>query len=171
MQPSSWRFILYREANDSCNISFSAYSKDCNIAFIFCFPSYTKSKEKEKKWWGKHFLKITIVKWLKNAEGRLKNLMVWIFLCQNAWLKNQTCQRLSFFWSEKMFKNRLLETAKRSKNGDKPEVKTLQAMTKIRKHKRLSSQEFQNVYDAIWQEGPKTEYKNPDSWRSSGDSS
>jgi len=70
-----------------------------------------------------------------------------------------------------MLKNRLLETLKRSKNGDKPDVKTLRAMTKIRKHERLSSQEFLKVYDIIWQEGPKTEYKNPDSWRSRGDSS
>ncbi len=68
-----------------------------------------------------------------------------------------------------MFKNRLLETLKRSKNGNKPDDETLRAVAKIQEHKRLSSQEFLKVYDAIWQEGPKTEYKNPDNWRNGGD--
>ena len=70
-----------------------------------------------------------------------------------------------------MFKNRLLETLKRSKNGDEPDDETLRAMVKIQEHKRLSSQEFLKIYDAIWQEGPKAEYKNPDSWRKGGDTS
>jgi hypothetical protein len=43
------------------------------------------------------------------------------------------------------------------------------AMTKIQKHKRFSSQEFLKIYDAIWQEGPKIFYKNPDNWRKAGD--
>ena len=68
-----------------------------------------------------------------------------------------------------MFKNRLLETLKRSNNGNKPDDETLRAMAKIQEHKRLSSQEFQKVYDAIWQEGPETAYKNPDEWRKDGD--
>jgi len=68
-----------------------------------------------------------------------------------------------------MFKNRLLETLKRSQNGQTPDDETFQAMVKIQNHKRLSSQEFLKVYDTIWQEGPKTFYKNPDAWRKSGD--
>ena len=68
-----------------------------------------------------------------------------------------------------MFKTRLLETLKRSQNGNKPDDETLRAMAKIQNHKRLSSQEFLKVYDAIWQEGPKIFYKDPDNWRKSGD--
>ncbi len=68
-----------------------------------------------------------------------------------------------------MYKNRLLKTLKHSKNGNKPDDETLRAMTKIQEHKRLSSQEFLKVYDAIWQEGPKTAYKTPDKWRKGGD--
>ena len=48
--------------------------------------------------------------------------------------------------------------------------KMFKAMTKIQKYKRFSSQEFLKIYDAIWQEGPKTFYKNPDNWRKAGDS-
>ena len=68
-----------------------------------------------------------------------------------------------------MFKNRLLETLKHSQNGQTPDEETCRAMAKIQNHKRLSSQEFLKVYDAIWQEGPKIFYKNPDNWRKSGD--
>ena len=68
-----------------------------------------------------------------------------------------------------MFKNRLLETLKHSKNGNDPDDETVRAIAKIQEHKRLSSQEFLKVYDTIWQEGPKTFYKNPDNWRKSGD--
>jgi hypothetical protein len=68
-----------------------------------------------------------------------------------------------------MFKNRLLETLKRSKNGSEPDDETLQAIAKIQEHKRLTSQEFQKVYDTIWQEGPKTAYKNPENWRKDTD--
>jgi hypothetical protein len=68
-----------------------------------------------------------------------------------------------------MFKERLLETLKLSQKGDKPDEETLQAMNKIQKHKKLSSQEFLKVYDTIRQEGPKTAYQNPNSWRRVGD--
>jgi hypothetical protein len=68
-----------------------------------------------------------------------------------------------------MFKNRLLGTLKHSKNGSEPDDETVRAIANLQEHKRLSSQEFQKVYDTIWQEGPKTEYRNPDSWRKGGD--
>jgi hypothetical protein len=68
-----------------------------------------------------------------------------------------------------MFKERLLDALKFSQNRDKPDEKTLQAITKIQNSKRLSSQEFLKVYDAIRQEGPKTAYQNPNSWRRVGD--
>ncbi len=46
---------------------------------------------------------------------------------------------------------------------------TLQAITKIQNRKKLSSKEFLRVYDTIRKEGPKATYKNPNSWRRSGD--
>jgi hypothetical protein len=68
-----------------------------------------------------------------------------------------------------MFKERLLDALKFFQNGDEPDEETLQAMIKIQKHKKLSSQEFLKVYDTIRQEGPKTAYQNPNSWRRVGD--
>jgi len=68
-----------------------------------------------------------------------------------------------------MFKNRLLETLKRSKKGNEHDDETLRAIVKIQEHKRLSSQEFLKIYDAIWQEGPKTEYKSPENWEKGAD--
>ena len=83
-------------------------------------------------------------------------------------VEKETAQN-EVFRGEKMFKNRLLETLRHSKNGEKPDDETVRAMAKIENHKRLSSQEFLKIYDTIWQEGPKTEYRNPDNWRRSGD--
>lgn len=68
-----------------------------------------------------------------------------------------------------MYKERLIETLKLSDNANKPDEKTLQAIAKIQNRKKLSSQEFLNVYDLIRQEGPKTIYQKPDNWRKSGD--
>jgi hypothetical protein len=68
-----------------------------------------------------------------------------------------------------MFKERLLDALKFSQNEDEPDEETLQAMIKIQKRKKLSSQEFLKVYDTIRQEGPKTAYQNPNSWRRVGD--
>jgi hypothetical protein len=98
----------------------------------------------------------------------LRNLTALISRSLTAWLKKALWER-QVCWGGKMFKNRLLETLKRSKNGDATDDETLRAMAKIQEHKRLSSQEFQKVYDTIWQEGPKTGYKNPDNWRRGGE--
>jgi hypothetical protein len=68
-----------------------------------------------------------------------------------------------------MFKERLLDALKFSQNRDKPDEETLQAMTKIQNSKKLSSREFLKIYDTIRQEGPKTAYQNPNSWRRVGD--
>lgn len=68
-----------------------------------------------------------------------------------------------------MFKERLIETLKLSYNTNKPDEETVQAITKIQNRKKLSSEEFFKVFDTIRQEGPKTTYHNPNSWRRSGD--
>ena len=83
--------------------------------------------------------------------------------------KSKHCKRIQGKLARIMFKERLLETLKRSQNGNKTDEVTLQTMTKIQNHKKLSSEEFLKVYDAIRKEGPKTAYQNPDSWRKAGD--
>ncbi len=68
-----------------------------------------------------------------------------------------------------MFKERLLEALKRSQNEEQPDQTLQIAVTKIQKQKRLSSEEFLKGFDAIWKEGPKTAYQNPNAWRRSAD--
>jgi len=64
-----------------------------------------------------------------------------------------------------MFKQRLVKTLKLSEKGKSLDGETDKAVTKIQEQKRLSSQEFQKIYDTIWKEGPKTVYQSPDAWR------
>ena len=59
-----------------------------------------------------------------------------------------------------MLKNRLLNVLK-NKNSEKPDREISHAATKIENQKRLSTQEFQKVYETIWQEGPAIKYQNP----------
>jgi hypothetical protein len=68
-----------------------------------------------------------------------------------------------------MFKERLLETLKISKKGNKSDEEMTETMTKIQNQERLTGQEFDKVYDTIWKEGPKTAYKDPDKWRKASD--
>ena len=68
----------------------------------------------------------------------------------------------------KMFEERLLESLKTSQNGSNPDDETMQIITKIQNNERLSSQEFQKVYETIWKEGPKTAYKKSECWRKPG---
>jgi hypothetical protein len=60
-----------------------------------------------------------------------------------------------------MFKERLLEALK-STRRDTSNGEISNAMVKIQKQKRLSSQEFQKVYDALWREGPAIKYQSGD---------
>lgn len=64
-----------------------------------------------------------------------------------------------------MFKDRLLDTLKNKKREEKLDEEMSQAMAKIQKQKRLSSQEFLKVYETIRREGPpKMKYQNPEAW-------
>jgi hypothetical protein len=65
-----------------------------------------------------------------------------------------------------MFKDKLLDILKRSRNSEREEKETTQAMDKIERQKRLSSEEFLKIYDALWKEGPSVKYQNPDAWNS-----
>lgn len=57
-----------------------------------------------------------------------------------------------------MFKDRLLEALKCTRQPV-PNDELSVAVEKIQKQKRLSSQEFQKVYEALWREGPAIKYQ------------
>ena len=59
-----------------------------------------------------------------------------------------------------MLNNRLIDTLI-NKNKEKPDGEIAQATAKIENQKRLSTKEFQKVYETIWQEGPTIKYQNP----------
>jgi hypothetical protein len=61
-----------------------------------------------------------------------------------------------------MFRDKLLETLNRSKTNNKEDEKTINAIDKIQRQERLSSEEFLKIYDALWKEGPKVKYQSPD---------
>ena len=65
-----------------------------------------------------------------------------------------------------MFKEKFIELLK-SKNENTQNKQTAKAIDKIKKEKRLSSEEFQKVYDSLWKEGPAIKYQNPNAWRGS----
>jgi hypothetical protein len=50
-------------------------------------------------------------------------------------------------------KTRLLQNSNRWKN-----------VVKKSSHKRMSSQEFLEIYKNLWKEGPKVKYRNPEGW-------
>jgi hypothetical protein len=50
-------------------------------------------------------------------------------------------------------KTRLLQNSNRWKN-----------VVKKSSHKRMSSQEFLEIYKNLWKEGPKVKYQNPEGW-------
>jgi hypothetical protein len=79
------------------------------------------------------------------------------FQCQNAWAKGikDFGQRRNL-----MLENRLLDALK-NKFREKPYGEIAQATAKIENQKRLSTKEFQRVYEIIWQEGPAIKYQNP----------
>jgi hypothetical protein len=62
-----------------------------------------------------------------------------------------------------MFKKGLLNGLKNKEsiNSNDDKKKSL-AVNKVKKQKRLSSQEFQSTYDSLWKEGPSVNYQNPD---------
>jgi len=42
--------------------------------------------------------------------------------------------------------------------------KTSESIEKMSKQKRLSNDEFQNLYDQIWRRGPESKVQHPDNW-------
>jgi hypothetical protein len=61
-----------------------------------------------------------------------------------------------------MFKDRLLNALKEKKSANSNDEKFDRVMNKIQRQKRLSSHEFQSVFDSLWKEGPAVQYLNPD---------
>ena len=68
----------------------------------------------------------------------------------------------------KTFEERLLESLKASQKDSKSDDEITQIIAKIEKHEKLTSQEFQKVWETIWKEGPQTTYKDPEGWRKPG---
>jgi hypothetical protein len=68
-----------------------------------------------------------------------------------------------------MFEEKILERLKVSQKGSKPDDERSQIMIKLQKHERLTSQEFEKVYETIWKDGPKMVYQKPEDWRKTGD--
>jgi hypothetical protein len=50
---------------------------------------------------------------------------------------------------------------KKNKNRDKADEEISRVVATIENQKRLSSEEFQKVYETIWQNGPSVKYQNP----------
>jgi hypothetical protein len=63
-----------------------------------------------------------------------------------------------------MFKEDLLNALKRTQKENTKDQGTLEAIKKIQSQKRLSSEEFLRVFDAIRKDGPNTNYKMPEKW-------
>ncbi len=63
-----------------------------------------------------------------------------------------------------MFNDDFLEALKKNQKENSSDQGTVEAVKKIQKQKRLSSEEFLRVFDAIRKDGPKTNYKMPDKW-------
>ena len=59
-----------------------------------------------------------------------------------------------------MSKNRIIDTLKNN-NKEKSDEEISKATAKIENQKRLSTKEFQKVYETMWQEGPAIKYQNP----------
>ncbi|HMK94829.1 MAG TPA: hypothetical protein VK536_05440 [Candidatus Limnocylindrales bacterium] len=66
-----------------------------------------------------------------------------------------------------MFRDKLLEALNRSKASGEEDKKTIEAIGKIQRQERLSSEEFLKIYETLWKSGPKVKYQGPDIWRNS----
>jgi hypothetical protein len=64
-----------------------------------------------------------------------------------------------------MFKDLLLRKLEHTQKATSQNKLTKKTMIKIQKQKRLSSKEFLEVQETIWQPGPRINYKNADNWK------
>jgi len=69
-----------------------------------------------------------------------------------------------------VLKDKVVKTLNRPKIKKKEDKKTIKAIDKIQRQKRLSSDEFRKVYETLWTEGPRVKYQSPDAWRRLGES-
>ena len=60
-----------------------------------------------------------------------------------------------------MFKDRLLEALKHSKNRSKDDDETARAIAKMGSQKRVSSQEFVKIYDTLLHDDPQVKHQTP----------
>jgi hypothetical protein len=64
----------------------------------------------------------------------------------------------------KILTEELATVLKRARKDQKLGKELLTAMNKIRKEEHLESNDFMKIYEILWKEGPKVQYKNPDRW-------
>lgn len=61
-----------------------------------------------------------------------------------------------------MFQDLIIRKLQTAQKNSTPDKLARNAMIKLQKQKRLSSQEFLLVQETIWQPGPKINYINPE---------
>jgi hypothetical protein len=106
---------------------------------------------------------------LKNTMEKLRNLQVErksLLLEIDELKKTAEAKATALEREVNAAPSKMLKALKSKKNKDK---KTIQALTKIEKQKRLSSEEFIKVYDSLWKNGPSVKFQNPDSWERARD--
>jgi hypothetical protein len=62
---------------------------------------------------------------------------------------------------ERVFREELIKTLKKTMKNRKNDQKLLKLMHKIEKKKRLKSREFLSVHAMLWKAGPTSQYRNP----------
>jgi hypothetical protein len=65
---------------------------------------------------------------------------------------------------EQILREELLKILKKSTKTNKNDKQLLKLMDKIKKQKRLKSQEFLNIHSMLWKAGPATLYRSPQKW-------
>jgi hypothetical protein len=62
---------------------------------------------------------------------------------------------------ERVFREELIKTLKKTMKNKKNDQKLLKLMHKIEKKKRLKSREFLSVHAMLWQAGPTSQCRSP----------
>jgi hypothetical protein len=64
----------------------------------------------------------------------------------------------------RILREELFEVLKQARKDKSLGEELLTVMDKIRKQEKLKSHEFLRIYELLYKEGPKVQYRNPDQW-------
>jgi hypothetical protein len=64
----------------------------------------------------------------------------------------------------RILREELLEVLKQARKDKSLGEELLTVMDKIRKQEKLKSHEFLRIYELLYKEGPKVQYRNPSKW-------